>query len=92
MLGAGVIIGEERGRVNSPREGAISQKAQKAALQPYADGDDVVVPDETNIAIAHTVAAELLPDAASITIKARWLEAVQSSLRIAEPPPNGRGS
>ena len=28
----------------------------KEALQPYADGDDVVVPDETNIAIAHTQA------------------------------------
>ena len=24
------------------------------ALRPYADGDDVSVPDETNIAIAHT--------------------------------------
>ena len=29
-------------------------KQVKAALQPHADGDDVVVPDEINIAIAHT--------------------------------------
>ncbi|MET0722512.1 MAG: hypothetical protein ABWY64_17005, partial [Tardiphaga sp.] len=29
-------------------------KQVKGSLQPYADGDDVVVPDETNIAIAHT--------------------------------------
>lgn len=29
-------------------------KQVKVALQPYADGDDVAFPDETNIAIAHT--------------------------------------
>ena len=32
---------------------ALAQQV-KVALQPYADGDDVAVPDETNIAIAHT--------------------------------------
>ena len=32
----------------------VLAKQVKTALQPYADGDGVAVPDETNIAIAHT--------------------------------------
>ena len=38
----------------STEKRAALAKQVKAALQSYADGDDVVVPDETNIAIAHT--------------------------------------
>jgi len=37
----------------STEKRAALAKQVKAALQAYADGDDVVVPDETNIAIAH---------------------------------------
>lgn len=46
VAGAVAALSEER-------RTALARQV-KAALQPYADGDGVAVPDETNIATAHT--------------------------------------
>jgi hypothetical protein len=39
--------------LNEERRAALARQV-RMALQPYADGDGVAVPDETNIAVAHT--------------------------------------
>jgi hypothetical protein len=39
--------------VNEGQRTALAKQV-KAALEPYADGEGVAVPDETNIAMAHT--------------------------------------
>jgi hypothetical protein len=49
---AGTPVAEAVASLSEEKRAALARQV-KIALQPFADGDGVAVPDEVNIAIAH---------------------------------------